>query len=36
MNGQLRQLRIVGIALSPEYVLAMSGRASASTSARSS
>ena len=26
MNGQLRQLRIVGIALSPEYVLAMSGR----------
>ncbi len=26
INGRLRQIRIVGIALSPEYVLAMSGR----------
>ncbi|MCE9575390.1 MAG: ABC transporter permease [Deltaproteobacteria bacterium] len=26
MNGRLRNLRVVGIALSPEYVLALSGR----------
>ncbi|HEU0029211.1 MAG TPA: ABC transporter permease [Kofleriaceae bacterium] len=27
MNGQLRQIRVVGIAMSPEYVLAISGNA---------